>query len=215
MLRTDFFAPSAPDAVGRLSADLGINLSVIIICVSVAINVFRVHTGEKVGNRNLLRAAVHAVAAGGAGDPVHSIEDRAGFFHGFEFRLIKRTEIFHKGYVIGYLLGVAHSRKNHKHALAAGCESYRVACVTSAAEFIEGNFGFVGKSCEITALDRLHYDNGLSVSVANFETLARLNGGIVEIYIIQLNLNHFDLRIFGKNLLENLGFIVERKYRSA
>lgn len=45
--------------------------------------------------------------------------------------------------------------------------------------------------------------------VANLQTLARLNGGIVEVKVIELNLHGFDLRIAAENFIQYFRRIVK------
>ena len=73
--QTDF-ALAALDAVGG-PADRAARMDgvVVIVRVPVVVELLGVHRGEQVGDGDVLRAAVRAVAAGGARDEVLAAED--------------------------------------------------------------------------------------------------------------------------------------------
>ena len=59
------------------------------------------------------------------------------------------------------------------------------------------------------ALYRLHDDDGLAVLAADLVALPGFYGGVLVIDVVKLNLDDFNLGIFGEDLIKNLGFIVE------
>ena len=73
MLGTDLFAFAAFETVGRSAAGHGMDDAVVIVRVPVVIELLGVHNGEQVGDGDVLRTAVGAVAAGGAGDEVLAV----------------------------------------------------------------------------------------------------------------------------------------------
>ena len=68
MLRADLLTLAALEAVGRPAPRRGVDGVVVIIRVPVAVEALGVYGREQVGDGDMLRAAVRAVAAGRAGD---------------------------------------------------------------------------------------------------------------------------------------------------
>ena len=110
------------------------------------------------------------------------------------------------------LIEIAHAGKRHHHAREARGESD---CITAAVQVVEHLFRRIRKIYEVTALDRLHDQNGLVQFAANLAAFAALYRQIVVIQIIELNLNNLDLRIFRQDLFENVRAIVERNAQVA
>ena len=67
VLGTDLFAFAAFETVGRFAAGRGMDDAVVIVRVPVVVELLGVHDGEQGGDGDVLRTAVGAVAAGGAG----------------------------------------------------------------------------------------------------------------------------------------------------
>ena len=70
MLRADLLTLAALEAVGRPAPRRGVDGIVVISRVPVVVEALGVHGREQVGDGDVLRAAVRAVAAGRAGDEV-------------------------------------------------------------------------------------------------------------------------------------------------
>ena len=70
MLGADALALAAADAVRGAGAGPGVDILIVVVRVPVVVGVLRVHDGEQVGDGDMLRAAVGAVAAGRAGDQI-------------------------------------------------------------------------------------------------------------------------------------------------
>ena len=70
VLRADLLTLAALEAVGRPAPRRGVDGVVVIIRVPVVVEALGVHCREQVGDGDMPRAAVRAVAAGRAGDEV-------------------------------------------------------------------------------------------------------------------------------------------------
>ena len=70
MLGADALALAAADAVRGAGAGPGVDILIVVVRVPVVVGVLRVHDGKQVGDGDMLRAAVGAVAAGRAGDQI-------------------------------------------------------------------------------------------------------------------------------------------------
>lgn len=90
MLGTDLLAPAALDAVGRPAAGGDVDDVIIVVRVPAVVDLLRVHGGEEVGDGDVLRTAVRAVAADGAGDEILAVKDLLHALDGGEFPLIQR-----------------------------------------------------------------------------------------------------------------------------
>ena len=173
------------------------------------VNLPRVHAGKKVGNRNIFRTAVCAIAACGAGNKMSGFDDTAHFCDSFLFRFIKRSELLHIRYIILHLLKVAHSGQYHEYAVKAGGKAYCIACRTATVQVVEYLAGLVRKIYKISASDRLHDDYRLAVLSADIITTPSLNGRVVVIQIVELNLHDLNLRILKQYLVQYLRRIME------
>ena len=67
MLGAALLAFAALNAVGGLAALLGADILIVMLRIPVVADPFCIHAGKKIGYCYMLRAAVGAVAAGGAG----------------------------------------------------------------------------------------------------------------------------------------------------
>ena len=85
MLGADSLALTAAYAIRRLSVSFCIYLAVIIIRVPIVVYLLGVHTGEQIRDRDMLRASVRAVAAGGAWNKLHISDYIANLFDRFDF----------------------------------------------------------------------------------------------------------------------------------
>ena len=125
--------------------------------------------------RNVLRTAVHAVRARGAGDGgvarhhIRHSEDYTFFF------LVEGTEVFHIGYVVVELRFAGHTAQNHKYVLEARRKTYRPRSRAHIGRICaEKFFRFLRHACEVATFYGLHDYDGFAVRRRNFVTLTRL-----------------------------------------
>lgn len=71
MLRTDLFSFAAAEAIGRFAAFGDVHRAVIVVRVSIVVNLLRVQKRKQIGNGDVLRANLRAVAARGARNQIH------------------------------------------------------------------------------------------------------------------------------------------------
>ena len=168
-----------------------------------------VHQGEQIGDGDVLGTSIHAVAAGGAGDQVHPVEDRLHPIHGGPLLRIQRPEVLHKGDVVLHLLRCAHTGEHHQDALEAGGEADGIAGGAAAVELVQHSLGLGRQVGQMPALHRLHHQHGLVVAAAHLVAQAALDTGVVIVGVVELDLHHLDLGIGGEDLLQHLRPVVE------
>ena len=210
MLRADPFAFAAADAVGGPAAVLGVDLAIIVVRVPVAVDLLGVHHREEVGDRDVLRAAGRAVAAGRAGDEALTAEDLLHPFDRGKLRLVERLKVAHESNIVLHLPQVAHAGEHHPNAREARREADGVARAAAAVQGVQHRCGVLRQIGEIAALDRLHHDDRLAVLPADLVAPAALHGGIVVVHIVELQLHGLELRVFGQDAVEHLRAVVER-----
>ena len=137
VLGTDLLAPAALDAVGRPAAGGDVDDVIIVVRVPAVVDLLRVHGGEEVGDGDVLRTAVRAVAADGAGDEILAVKDLLHALDGGEFPLIQRPEVAHEGDVVLHLRKAAHAGEHHQHPGKARGEADGIARGAAAAEPVE------------------------------------------------------------------------------
>lgn len=116
MLRADLLTLAALEAAGRPAPRRGVDGIVVIIRVPVVVEALGVHGREQVGDGDVLRAAVRAVAAGRAGDEVLAAEDPLHLLHRGQLLGAERAEVLHEGDVVLHLLHIAHAGEDHQHS---------------------------------------------------------------------------------------------------
>ena len=208
LLGADRFTFAAADALACFSCVLGVD-RIIEARIPVIPELLFVKTSEKIWDSDLLGASVDTVAALGTGNKILCGEDGANLFDGFALFFVEGLEIGHIGKVVAHHIHVSHTREHHKCILKACGKADGIACVATALKGIEDCLGIVGEVDEASALNRLHYDHGLTVLAAALEAELGLNRGILIVEIIELYLHNLDLRVFGKDLIEDVGGIVE------
>lgn len=166
------------------------------------IYVLCIETREQIGNGNMLWTSVGAIAASCALNEVHRAEHTADLFDRLALCGVERFEILHIGQVVRHLLHIAHARKHHKDAVKARGKAYRIACGASAVQIVKYLLRLVGELYKISALYGFHNYHGLAVLAADLIAAARLDRGVAKINVVELYLNEFDLRIFGKYRVE-------------
>ena len=210
MLRTDLLTLAAADAVGSLPAPLRMH-RVPPIAVPIRIAFVRIHIGEQIGNGDMFGTAVHAVAASRTGNGVQRAEHVAHAVDRLHLLLRERFYVLHEGEIVVHLRHVAHARDDHGDLREMRGEPQSVTRVTAAVQTVENFFRAVGQIDENAALDRLHDDNGFVVPDAHVVAGAALNGVIVVIGVVELNLHDLDFGIRRQDLVEHVGGIVERE----
>ena len=76
-----------------------------------------VHGCEHVGNQDVARAALHAIAAGRAGDVTCAAQDLAGALDDGHLAFVERLEVAHVREVVDHLLDVRHAREHGEDAV--------------------------------------------------------------------------------------------------
>lgn len=210
MLRAALFALAAADAVGSFSAPLRVR-GIAPTAVPIGIALVRIEIGKQLGYRDAPRAAVHTVAARRARDGVERTEHRAHFLDGSHLRRGERLRVLHKGEVIVHLRHIAHAGEHHADLREMRRKAQGVARVTAAVQTVEDSFRAVGQIDEDPALDGLHDDDGLIVLYAYVVAGAALDGVVVVIGVVELDLHDLDRGIQREDLVEHVGGIVERE----
>ena len=98
----------------------------------------------------------------------------------------------------------------HQHAGEARSEADGIAGQAAAMQGIQNSACIVRQLDKVSTLDRLHDDDRLVELPADLIALAALDGGIVIVNIIELNLHDFDRGILCQDLLEQLGAAMKR-----
>ena len=137
MLGADALALAAADAVRGAGAGPGVDILIVVVRVPVVVDLLRVHGGEEVGDGDVLRTAVRAVAADGAGDEILAVKDLLHALDGGEFPLIQRPEVAHEGDVVLHLRKAARAGEHHQHPGKARGEADGIARGAAAAEPVE------------------------------------------------------------------------------
>ena len=208
MLRAYLFAPAAADAVGRLAAPLRM-CRVPPAAVPVRIALVRVEIGKQIGNGDALGAAFHTVTARRAGDGIERAEHPAHLFDRRHLRRGERKHVLHEGEVVVHLRHIAHAGEHHAHLREMRGKAQGIARITAAVQPVQHGLCAVGQIDEDAALDRLHDDDGLIVLHAYVVAGAALDGVVVVIGVVELDLHDFDLGIEREDLVEHVGSIVE------
>lgn len=210
MLGADALALAAADAVRGAGAGPGVDILIVVVRVPVVVGVLRVHDGKQVGDGDMLRAAFGAVAAGRAGDQVLFMEDLLHPVHGGQLGIVQRRKVLHVAQVVPHLLHAAHAGQHHQHTGEARGKPDGIAGGAAAVQGVQHGFCVVGQVDKAAALDRLHDQHGLAMPAADLIALAALDGHVVIVQIIELDLHDLDGRIVGQDLLQHGGAVMER-----
>ena len=76
-------------------------------------------------------------------------------------------------------------------------------------ERLQHRLGILGQVHQVAALHRLHDNDRLAVLLADLVALAALDGGVVVVHVVELDLHHLDVRIVRQDLLQHLRPVVE------
>ena len=210
VLGADTLALAAADAVRGAGAGPGVDILIVVVRVPVVVGVLRVHDGKQVVDGDMLRAAFGAVAAGRAGDQVLFMEDLLHPVHGGQLGIVQRRKVLHVAQVVLHLLHAAHAGQHHQHTGEARGKPDGIAGGAAAVQGVQHGFCVVGQVDKAAALDRLHDQHGLAMPAADLIALAALDGHVVIVQIIELDLHDLDGRIVGQNLLQHGGAVMER-----
>ena len=137
------------------------------------------------------------------------MEDGLDLLHCRPLGLVQGLEVLHEGQVVLHLLQGAHAGEHHQHPREARGEADGIAGGAAAVEGIQHGPGLLGKVHQVPALHRLHDDDGLAVLPADLVAAAALDGGVLIVEIVELDLHHLHLRVVGEDLFQHLGGIVE------
>ena len=159
----------------------------------------------------MLRAARNAVRTRRTRNKVLRAVNFAYFLYCRALFFVKRLKVFHKRQIVAHLIQIAHARQNHEDAVKTSGEANGITCTTAALQIIQNLVCAAGQIDQVTALDGFHHYYGLVVLAAYFIAKPRLNGWILVIDIVKLNLYEFDLRMFGKYHIQHVGTVVEGK----
>ena len=186
------------------------DIFIVAVRVPVVVNLLGVHNGEEVRDRDVLGAAVRAVAAGCAGDEVLAVENFLHLFHCGALGLVEGLEVPHERDVVLHLFHVAHAGEHHHHAGEARDKADGVAHGAAAVQVFKHGLCVLRQVHEVAALDGLHDDDGLIEFAADLIALAALHRGIIVVDVVELDLHDLNFGILGQNALEHLGAVVER-----
>ena len=209
MLGADAFAGAALQAILCLGAFPGVDVVIVISGVPVVEDPLGIQQGEEAGDVDTLGADLSAVPAAGAGNGAQVPEDLTDFCHRFRFLFIQGLEVGHIAQVVFHHCHIAHTGQGHNHALLGCGETDGIAGVGAALQIVKHLLSRLGQLNQAAALDGFHNNGALAVLAADFQALPGLHRRIVEVHIVQLDLHHLDLGIFGEDLVQNWGFIVE------
>ena len=134
MLRTDLFSFAAAEAIGRFAAFGGVYRAVIVVRVSIVVNLLRIQECKQIGNGDVLRANLRAVAARGARNQIHRMINCLHLFDRGALGFIQRLKILHKVQIVVHLIEIAHAGKRHHHAREARGESD---CIAASVQVVE------------------------------------------------------------------------------
>ena len=167
MLGADALALAAANAVRGAGAGPGVDILIVVVRVPVVVGMLRVHDGKQVGDGDMLRAAVGAVAAGRAGDQILLAEDLHHLGNGGTLGIVQRRKVLHIAQVVLHLLHAAHAGQHHQHTGEARGKPDGIAGGAAAVQGVQHGFCVVGQVDKAAALDRLHDQHGLAMPAAD------------------------------------------------
>lgn len=177
-------------ALPGLAAVLGGVAVVSFGALLVAVEGQLIHGAEHSGDIYLLRAAVHTVFAGGAGNGGQVFEHLHHLRHNLLFAFVEGLEALHIVEVIVHLGLIAHAREHGYKPLKGRAIAYRPGrhggvgvCLFEYLLYLRGH-GSQGP-----ALDRLHDNDGLAVLPRHLIALAGLYAVAVPVGVVYLELN--------------------------
>lgn len=137
MLRTDLFSFAAGEAIGRFAAFGDVHRAVIVVRVSIVVNLLRIQERKQIGNEDVLRAKLRAVAARGTRNQIHRMINCLHLFDRGALGFIQRLKILYEVQIVVQLIEIAHAGKHHHHAREAHGESDCIAGITAAVQVVE------------------------------------------------------------------------------
>ena len=165
---------------------------------------------KKIGNGNFFGTYLCTIFALSARNLIVFANDFANAVGSLEFFLVQRDKRIHGIDIRLHHIHIPHSRKNHKHLGVACGITKRIGNGRGIANFLEFGNRLCGKIYKSTTLNRLHNNDFFAVLNSYIVASLALNAGIIIVEIVDLQLNHLNLRLFGKNLIQNIRRIVER-----
>ena len=205
----DRCALAAADAIARPAAALGVDVVVVEGLAVVAIGPLGVEAGKQRRDVDAPGAALDAVAAGCAGNHVLPVHDVDHARKPGQLLLRQRLEGRERLDVLRHLLGGAHARQDHRHALVAAGKAQRVAGRSVRAGLGQRLGRGRRQGGQGAALDGLHDHDRLAVGAADLVAGAALDRDVVPVKVVELQLHAFDLGVLGQDLVQDLGGVVE------
>lgn len=167
---------------------------------------------EHLGDEDLPGAALHAVAAAGAGDGRRVGQDLlclgdhcpVGLVHGGKGGKGRK--------VVLHLGGVGHAGQHRQHAVQAGGEPQRPGRVRRAGPGgVEQGFHLLRRVGQGPSLDRLHDDDLFAVAAGDLIVFPRGHLGVLPVGIVDLQLDDVHAGVLGQQTVQQGRGAVERK----
>ena len=124
MLRTDLFSFATAEAIGRFAAFGDVHRAVIVVRVSIVVNLLRVQKRKQIGNEDVLRVNLRAVAARGARNQIHRMINCLHLFDRSALAFIQRLKILHEAQIVVQLIEIAHAEARHGKAFEGLLKRY-------------------------------------------------------------------------------------------
>ena len=214
MLRANLFAFAALDASVRLVFPVASHQPSFLMQGRVLVSIERqvVHGREQAGNAHIVGADPGAVVTGSTGNQGNAGQFLAGGLDGLALLRGKAGKGFHARKVIPHLLLVAHTGEHREDAFQIGGEAKRPRSHAAPGfRILQNLLHRCRRVGEHPALDRLHNHHGLAVLSCHLIATAGLDGGIVPVRIIDLQLDEFHLGMGGQKFVQFLRGGMERK----
>ena len=208
MLGTGVLAEAALDALGGAGGFLD-DVAVAELSGPAVEPLLAVQTAKQLGDLNALGADLGAVAAIGAGDQVLRFEVIPDLGDGLMLLGGQGLEGLHVAAVFHHHFQIAHAGENHHDAFKAGGKADGVAGIAAALELIQDGLGLLGQVHQRAATDGLHNDDGFAVLAADFPACPGLDGFIIKVQIVELELHHFHQGALCQDLIQNIGGVME------
>ena len=211
MLRAGVLALAALHAVGGFSASAGgEGIFSFGLFQRQIIQDLVVACAEDPRDGDLLRAALGAVAAAGAGDGTPVEDDVLRLGDQRVFLLGHGHEILHGGQVVFHLVHGIHAAEHGEDPFLRGDEAERPGSVgLSGSGRVEHLLHSLGRVCQQAALAGLHDRDVFTVPSGHFVYAAGFDLGVLPVGIVELELYEIDLGMVGEDPVQNCRGVVE------
>ena len=211
MLGADALAGAALDARARLPV-AGVPVVVLLGAVGVAHLVIDVERLHDVVDVHALRAALHAVAAVGAGHAGQRLQGRPSRVDHLVLGRRERHAAAHDGGVLGHHFRRVHAREHGDHVRQRAGEAKRPGGERGAGLGRAQDIGHrIGQLHQRAALHRLHDDHGQPALLAYLIAFARLDDIALPVHVVDLQLHEVHLGVGVQHALKLLGVVVDRE----